>query len=208
MSEPNPYEKLGLKQDATFDQIQEARNRLATQYNGDSQHLNMVEEAYDAILMERLRMRQEGKIKVPEGIKFAERLSQAPQKPSQSPKTQSPSWLEKLRDRPSPKDILLPGGLFLSLSGLSVVYPTVGAQLLQVVLMVGVCLSIYFIRRKEQNFSRAILLTGAGLIVGLVVGGLLANLLISPLNQINIQAEQFSTVVTFVVLWLVSSFLR
>ena len=208
MSEPNPYEKLGLKQDATFDQIQEARNRLATQYNGDSQHLNMVEEAYDAILMERLRMRQEGKIKVPEGIKFAERISQAPQKPSQSPKMQAPSWLEKLRDRPSPKDILLPGGLFLSLSGLSVVYPTVGAQLLQVVLMVGVCLSIYFIRRKEQNFSRAILLTGAGLIVGLVVGGLLANLLISPLNQINIQAEQFSTVVTFVVLWLVSRFLR
>ena len=208
MSEPNPYEKLGLKQDATFDQIQEARNRLATQYNGDSQHLNMVEEAYDAILMERLRMRQEGKIKVPEGIKFAERISQAPQKPSQSPKMQAPSWLEKLRDRPSPKDILLPGGLFLSLSGLSVVYPTVGAQLLQVVLMVGVCLSIYFIRRKEQNFSRAILLTGAGLIVGLVVGGLLASLLISPLNQINIQAEQFSTVVTFIVLWLVSSFLR
>ena len=208
MSEPNPYEKLGLKQDATFDQIQEARNRLATQYNGDSQHLNMVEEAYDAILMERLRMRQEGKIKVPEGIKFAERLSQPPQKQNQSPKIQSPSWLEKLRDRPSPKDILLPGGLFLSLSGLSVVYPTVGAQLLQVVLMVGVCLSIYFIRRKEQNFSRAILLTGAGLIVGLVVGGLLASLLISPLNQINIQAEQFSTVVTFIVLWLVSSFLR
>ncbi|MBA2747391.1 MAG: CPP1-like family protein [Tatlockia sp.] len=208
MSEPNSYEKLGLKQDATFDQIQEARNRLATQYNGDSQHLNMVEEAYDAILMERLRMRQEGKIKVPEGIKFAERLSQAPQKQNQSPKMQSPSWLEKLRDRPSLKDILLPGGLFLSLSGLSVVYPTVGAQLLQVVLMVGVCLSIYFIRRKEQNFSRAILITGAGLIVGLVVGGLLANLLISPLNQINIQADQFSTVVTFVVLWLVSSFLR
>ena len=208
MSEPNPYEKLGLKQDATFEQIQEARNRLATQYDGDSQHLDMVEEAYDAILMERLRMRQEGKIKVPEGIKFAERLSQPPQKQNQSPKIQSPSWLEKLRDRPSPKDILLPGGLFLSLSGLSVVYPTVGAQLLQVVLMVGVCLSIYFIRRKEQNFSRAILLTGAGLIVGLVVGGLLASLLISPLSQINIQAEQFSTVVTFVVLWLVSSFLR
>ncbi len=208
MSEPNPYEKLGVKQDATFDQIQEARNRLVEQHNGDLAHLNMVEEAYDAILMERLRMRQEGKIKVPEGIKFAERLSQAPPKQNQAPTQKSPSWLEKLRDRPSPKDILLPGGLFLSLSGLSVVYPTAGAQLLQVVLMVGVCLSIYFIRRKEQNFSRAILLTAAGLIVGLIVGGLLASLLSSPLEQINLQAEQFSTVVTFVVLWLVSSFMR
>ena len=208
MSEPNPYEILGVKQDATFDQIQDARNRLATQHNGDREQLNTVEEAYDAILMERLRMRQEGKIKVPEGIKFAERLAQAPPKPSQPPKEQSPSWLQRLRDRPSSKDVLLPGGLFLSLSGLSVVYPTAGAQLLQIVLMVGVCLSIYFIRRKEQNFGRAILLTGAGLIVGLVVGGLLANLLVNPLSQVNIQAEQFSTVVTFTVLWLVSSFLR
>jgi len=208
MSEPNPYEILGVKQDATFDQIQDARNRLATQHNGDREQMNIVEEAYDAILMERLRMRQEGKIKVPEGIKFAERLTQAPPKPSQTPKEQSPSWLQRLRDRPSSKDILLPGGLFLSLSGLSIVYPTAGAQLLQIVLMVGVCLSIYFIRRKEQNFGRAILLTGAGLIVGLVVGGLLANLLVAPLSQVNIQAEQFSTVVTFIVLWLVSSFLR
>ncbi len=207
MSEQNPYEKLGVRQDATFDQIQEARNRLVEQHSGDSEHLNTVEEAYDAILMERLRMRQEGRIKVPEGIKFAER-SQAPPKQNLASTQQSPPWLEKLRDRPSLKDILLPGGLFLSLGGLSVVYPTAGAQLLQVALMVGVCLSIYFIRRKEQNFSRAILLTGAGLIVGLVVGGLLASLLTSSLNQINLQPEQFSTVVTFVVLWLVSSFLR
>lgn len=153
-------------------------------------------------------MRQEGKIKVPEGIKFAERLSQAPPKQNQTPVQQSPSWLQSLLDRPSPKDILLPGGLFLSLGGLSVVYPIAGAQLLQLALMVGVCLSIYFIRRKEQNFSRAILLTGAGLIVGLVAGGLLASLLTSPLAQLHLQPEQFSTIVTFVILWLVSSFLR
>lgn len=208
MSEPNPYEKLGVKQDATFDQIQEARNRLVEQHNGDLQHINMVEEAYDAILMERLRLRQEGKIKVPEGIKFAERLTQSPPKQNLAPTPQSPSWLEKLRDRPSPKDILLPGGLFLSLGSLSVIYPTAGAQLLQILLMVGVCLSIYFIRRKEQNFSRAILITAAGLIIGLIVGGLLASLLSSPIETINLQAEQFSTIVTFVVLWLVSSFLR
>ncbi len=207
MSEQNPYEKLGVRQDATFDQIQEARNRLVEQHSGDVEHLDTVEEAYDAILMERLRMRQEGRIKVPEGIKFAER-SQTPLQQNLASTKQSPPWLEKLRDRPNPKDVLLPGGLFLSLGGLSVVYPPAGAQLLQVALMVGVCLSIYFIRRKEQNFSRAILLTAAGLIVGLVVGGLLASLLASSLNQVSLQPEQFSTVVTFVILWLVSSFLR
>ena len=64
MGDQNYYEKLGVTEDATFDEIQEARNRLLQQYSGDSKHLEVVEAAYDAILMERLRMRQEGKIKV------------------------------------------------------------------------------------------------------------------------------------------------
>ncbi|WP_179139837.1 CPP1-like family protein, partial [Brachyspira hyodysenteriae] len=63
MSEQNPYEKLGVTQDATFDEIQDARSRLLQQYSGDPKHLEIVEAAYDTILMDRLRMRQEGKIK-------------------------------------------------------------------------------------------------------------------------------------------------
>ncbi len=76
MSDQNPYEKLGVTENATFDEIQDARNHLLQQYSGDPKRLETVEAAYDAILMDRLRMRQDGKIKVPEGIRFAERLSQ------------------------------------------------------------------------------------------------------------------------------------
>lgn len=204
MIEQNPYEKLGVTEDATFDEIQDARSRLVQQYSGDQKHLETVEAAYDAILMERLRMRQEGKIKVPEGIRFAERLSQTPPKESLAPAKRSPAWLQGLLDKPSLKDVLLPGALFLGLSGLSVF----NHQVLQLVLVVGVGISLYFLNRKEQKFGRAVLLTGLGLITGLIVGGLLGSLLLPQIGIIGLTDDQFSTVLTFLLLWLVSSFLR
>jgi len=50
-------------------------------------------------------------------------------KESPAPAKQSPAWLQRLVDTPSLIDIL-PGGLFLGLSGLSVFYRTTGDQVL------------------------------------------------------------------------------
>jgi hypothetical protein len=208
MSDQNPYEKLGVTKDATFDEIQNARSHLLQQYSGEPKRLEAVEAAYDAILMERLRMRQDGKIKVPEGIRFAERLSQPAPKESPAPTKKSPAWLQRLVDTPSLIDILLPGGLFLGLSGLSVFYRTPGDQVLQLALLVGVGLSFYFLNRKEGKFGRAVLLTCLGLITGLIAGGLLGSLLEAQILSIHLTVEQFSTVLTFVLLWLINSFLR
>lgn len=208
MSDQTNYEKLGVTEDATFDEIQEARSRLLQQYSGDRKHLETVEAAYDAILMERLRMRQEGKIKVPEGIRFAERLSQIPPKESKTPAKQSPVWLQNLRDTPSLTDVVLPGSLFLGLSALSVFYTAASMQILQLELIVGVGLSVYFINRKEQKLGRAVLLTVLGLITGLVAGGLVGSLLQAQLSSLTLTVEQFSTVLTFILLWIISSFLR
>lgn len=208
MSDQNPYEKLGVTKDATFDEIQDARNHLLKQYGGDPKLLETVEAAYDAILMERLRMRQDGKIKVPEGIRFAERLSQASPKETPPPAKKSAAWLQRLLDTPSLTDVLLPGCLFLGLSGLSVFYGAAGDQVLQLALPVGVGVSLYFLNRKEQKFGRAVLLTSFGLITGLIAGGLLGSLLAAQLNIIGLGTEQFSTVLTFFLLWLISSFLR
>jgi len=88
-------------------------------------------------------------------------------KESPAPAKQSPAWLQRLVDTPSLIDILLPGGLFLGLSGLSVFYRTTGDQVLQLTLLVGVGLS-YFLNRKEGKFGRAVLLTCLGLITGLI----------------------------------------
>lgn len=208
MSDQNPYDKLGVTEDASFDEIQDARSRLVQQYNGDPKRVEAIEAAYDAILMERLRMRQEGKIRVPEGIRFAERLGQSVPKESPAPARQSPSWLQELRDTPSLKEILLPGSVFLGLSVLSVFYTAAGVQVLQLALIVGVGISLYCLKRKEQKFGRAVLLTGIGLIAGLLAGGVFGNLLQPQLFSIGLTPEQFSTGLTLLLLWLISSFLR
>ncbi|PIG94658.1 CPP1-like family protein [Gloeocapsopsis sp. IPPAS B-1203] len=208
MGDQNYYEKLGVSEDATFDEIQEARNRLLQQYSGDYKHLEAVEAAYDAILMERLRMRQEGKIKVPEGIRFAERLTQVPPKENSSPVQKSPEWLQRLVDQPSLTDIILPATVFSGLSALSIFYTAASAQILQIALIVGVGTSFFFLYRKEKKFGRAVLLTGMGLVTGLIAGAIFGSLLLPQLSSLGISVEQFSTTLTFILLWLISSFLR
>lgn len=208
MSDQNPYEKLGVSEDASFDEIQDARNRLLEQYSGDAKNLEIVEVAYDAILMDRLRMRQEGKIKVPERIRFPEVRVQSIPKESSSPREQSPAWLQRMLDQPTRADVLLPGAWYLGLSAVSIFYPVSGDQILQLALVAGVGVSIYFLNRKEGRFGRAVLFTLIGLIIGLITGGLLFGLLLQYIPSMNVTTNQFSTILTFILLWLVSSFLR
>lgn len=209
MSEQSPYEKLGVSEEASFDEIQDVRNRLLQQHSGDSKRLEVIETAYDAILMDRLRMRQEGKIKVPERIRFPERLVQAPPKETPAPREKSPVWLQNFLDKPTPADVILPGAWYLGLSAISVFYPGGGDQVLQMALVVGVGISIYFINRKEGKFGRAVLFILVGLITGLIAGGMIANLILPQIQQfVSLTPNQFSTVVTFVLLWLISSFLK
>ncbi|WP_066374778.1 MULTISPECIES: CPP1-like family protein [unclassified Anabaena] len=208
MSDQNPYEKLGVSEDASFDEIQDARNRLMEQYSGDAKSLEIVEAAYDAILMDRLRMRQEGKIKVPERIRFPELRVQSPPKESPTPREKSPAWLQNLLDQPTTADVLLPGAWYVGLSTISIFYPATGDQVLQLALVVGVGVSVYFLNRKEGRFGRAVLFTLIGLIIGLIAGGLIAGWLLPQITFLNLTANQFSTVLTFILLWLVSSFLR
>ncbi|MEA5577394.1 CPP1-like family protein [Anabaena sp. UHCC 0451] len=208
MSDQNPYEKLGVSEDASFDEIQDARNRLLEQHGGESNGRELIEAAYDAILMDRLRMRQEGKIKVPERIRFPEMRVPSPQKEPLVPREQSPEWLQRMLDQPSLPDILLPGAWYLGLSAISIFVPAAGDQVLQLALALGVGVSIYFLNRKENKFGRAVLLTLASLIIGLIAGGIIAAWVLQQLPMINITANQFSTVLTFILMWLISSFLR
>jgi hypothetical protein len=205
MSEPTPYQLLEVDEDASFDEVQEARTRLAEQYSGDKKRLELIEAAYDAILMDRLRQRQEGKIKVPERIRFPERLTPAPPSFTPSPPSGSPAWLQRLIDTPSRSDILWPAGVYVGLGGLSI-YPAAndGLGLVQLTLALGVGSCLYFVNRKEQKFGRAVLLTVAGLVIGLLLGGLVGSF-VSPAF---ITTEKFIALFTFLILWLVSGFLR
>lgn len=200
MSSQNPYELLGVAENASFDEIQDARVRLQEQYASDQKLLSTIEAAYDAVLMDRLRLRQEGKIKVPDRIRFPERLTPAPSTPAPVPTPPTPNWLQRFLDTPSQRDILVPAAIFASLGGLTFVLEP------SLTLALGAGVSLYFLNRKEHKFGRSLLLTFAGLGVGLLLGGVLTTLI--PGLQLVGSAGTVAACTSFVVLWLVSALLR
>ncbi len=201
MSDRNPYEQLGVTEDASFEEIQDARTRLIEESAGDSQLVTKVEMAYDAVLMDRLRMRQQGKIKVPERIRFPERsIPEAPAATTPAPTSRTPAWLQGLLDTPTRSEILIPAGIFLGLSVL-------GLQYAPIALALGAGVSLYFLNRKENRFGRSVLLTLASLLLGLLAGGPIAAWIV-PQLAVPLTPDTLAAWVAFFVLWLTTSFLK
>ena len=211
MSDQNPYEQLDVAEDASFEVIQTARDRLVERYQDDEHSREAVVAAYDAILMDRLRKRQEGKVKVPEGIRTADRVEAKPPKFSLPQLEQSsPSWLQRSLDQPTTQEIAIVGGVFAVLAGINFTVTTAemsSEDILNVsalLLALGVGFTLYWLNRKEQRLGRAVLLTLAALFVGGALAAFLLNLGLS----IGTSPQVIVTFVVVLCFWLVSSFLR
>ncbi len=204
MSEqPSPYEQLQVSQEATFEEIQAARDSLLQAHLDDERSRTLIEAAYDAILMDRLRLRQEGKIKVPERIRFAERIAE--QTPKKQPKPASNRvnvQLQEWLDQPQPKQLLITTGVYGALAGLGLV---VNHDSLALLLALGVGFNLVWLNRKEQRLGRAFLITLVALMVG---AGLGAALFSSGILPLTLSAEAGISVIVFVIFWLVSNFIR
>jgi hypothetical protein len=206
MSEQNPYEQLGVTEESSFEEIQEAKQRLVQQYQNDSKIIESIEAAYDSVLMDRLRMRQEGRIKVPDRIRFPERLTiPVESKPVTSSK--SPNWWQSLIDTPSAQDIGVPAVIYACLGAITLLVPDPSGSLLPLLLAFGVFVNIYFFNRKEKRFGRALLFTLAGLVLGVALGAGLASL--AAKADWHIFADrQIYALITFLIFWVISSFFR
>ena len=58
----NPYERLCISPDASFDDVQAAKQARLSEVGEDPMSRARIEAAYDAVLMERLKDRQQGKV--------------------------------------------------------------------------------------------------------------------------------------------------
>jgi len=202
MSNQDSYELLGITEASTFEEIQEARDRLVKECAEEPKRKQSIEAAYDAILMDRLRLRQEGKIKVPDRIRFAENTSDPVPKATATPSFNRPDWLGSLVDTPSRNDVLWPALVFIGLVLLGGYAPSLA-------LAVGLGAAVYFLNRKENRFWRSVLLSLGGLAVGLFLGFTLGKFLIPQGATFDwATPETVATAVTCLSLWSVSSFLR
>jgi hypothetical protein len=207
MSQQNPYEQLGVAEDATFEEIQAAKQRVIAQLGGDRQQQDNIEAAYDAILMDRLKLRQQNKIKVPESIRFPEKLPTVA--PSFTPPSlaDSPKWVGDTFERPSRSDILTTSGAYAVLGGAALV-PSVADAGLPTLMALGTGFSLYFINHKQRRFKQALLGSLFALVLGTVVSSLLVNYAHLPVDRIGLHGEVFAALLTFLCLWIVSSFTK
>ncbi len=202
MAEMSPYQVLGISEEASFEEIQLARQQLLASLSADQEQQERVEQAYDAILMQRLRLRKEGKIAVPDRIRYAEQRATLPEAELKvSPAVrQTPRWGNRWLQPPTAADMLLPaallGGLLVWVLLAPEAYPSLQLAL-------GLMACTYFLYRKERRFIRAFLWALAGLTGGL----LLAYTLAIPLTGGDAPGALLVGI-TFAVMWVITSFLR
>lgn len=207
------YETLGLTEASSFEEVQSARKRLAADYKDSPQKKESIEAAYDAILMERLKLRQEGKIKVPDRIRFAEKQAKSSISPSSrsgSVENNGPQWFSDLLDQPESKgDLLWPSIIFASLAGLSWLLTSGDSLGASMALALGMMSAIYFLNKKTRKLWRSLGLTSVGLLVGLGLGMLVVQIFSSQGTALAAaQVSSLAASITLLVLWFVTGFLR
>ena len=183
----DPYQQLQIRSDASFDEVQRARDRVLKTCGEDAVARAKVEAAYDAVLMDRLRDRQSGRLSA-EGA-TASRMEREQGEGAASLTSNGPAaLLTRFRNLslPAPSlkgsavvpDLTLVQGqglvVRLSLGALALLLLLFAPQTIELLLALGtIGLFISQIRRGRRplgSLGWSVLL----LILGLVVGALLS----------------------------------
>ena len=206
----DPYTRLGLAPGASFDEVQAARNRCLAETDNDPQAKARVEAAYDAVLMARLRDRQQGQVSAAAATASQKEQSAA----STSPSLPGVSVLQRLR---------LPQ-VTPSMAGMAPSWSLVEGQGLVVRLVAGVAALLLLLfspgagplvlalgligcflsqvrrgRRPLPSLGWSLLVLGLGLVVGSV---LTVSLSSTAFSQLNLSLEQVQAIPAALLLWL------
>ncbi len=205
MSEQNPYKTLGLAESATFDEIQAAKQKLSQEHQGDTKVVEQLEAAYDAIIMDRLRQRQQGTLKVPDQIRFAESQKKVVERPKGIDTSSLPTWLTDLKDTPEPQEL----NLALGINGaIAVGSLLLNASLASTILTALLIVNVYLLYRKENRFGRSLLIGIVSLAGGVAIGSVVNALIASQGASLAIAPEQIVLVSCCITNGLSTSFLR
>ena len=176
----NPYERLGITPDASFDAVQAAKQARLDEVGDDPQARARVEAAYDAVLMDRLKERQQGKVSTA-ALNASQREAARPSSASNKPSLPNlPALPKPALNLPTPalpsvalaegreRWLPLAGGALLLL-GLLLLPPS-SAEL---VLAFGTVLTVVSLQRRQGRLLPAVGWSVLLLSAGLLLGGLL-----------------------------------
>ena len=179
MSDHSPYETLGVTELASFEEVQSVRDRLLKEHIGDQRRSAQIESAYDAVLMQRLKLRQEGKIKVPDDIRFAEKT---PSTLPKMPKISMPSLPTTLTftasdyfAKPETADLTIPTLVAIGLAVAVALSPN--PAVFNWIALLAMNGAIYGIYRKDRHLGSAVLAGFGGVVLGYILGVVVLSLL-------------------------------
>ncbi len=176
----DPYQRLGVPPDASFDAVQEAKLARLAEAGDDPMARSRIEAAYDAVLMDRLKERQQGRVS--SAARSASQREQATPPPSRPALSALPS-LPQLPPARLPRPRLSLPQLQLA-TGRERWFPLAadGALLLLLILLPGAApellvafatgVTLLNLQRRNGRFLAAVGWCFALLCAGLVLGGL------------------------------------
>ena len=194
----DPYEQLGITADATFEQVQAAKQNCLNQVKADDAlGRARVEAAYDSVLMQRLKERQLGQL-----TGAAATASKREAASNAAPAAPALPRLAVLQNLPRPKlqwqqpsiKLAEEKQLWWPLAGhglLLLLLLVVGNQLgtPELLLALASLLTIGALQRRRSRLFAAVGLTIAALAIGLLIGSL-----ISAGSSLPIGEAQFAAI--------------
>ena len=194
----DPYEQLGITADATFEQVQAAKQNCLNQIKADDAlGRARVETAYDSVLMQRLKERQLGQL-----TGAAATASKREAASNAAPAAPALPRLAVLQNLPRPKlqwqqpsiKLAEEKQLWWPLAGhglLPLLLLVVGNQLgtPELLLALASLLTIGALQRRRSRLFAAVGLTIAALAIGLLIGSL-----ISAGSSLPIGEAQFAAI--------------
>lgn len=189
----DPYKRLGISKEASEDEIQAARNFLIKRYAAHRPSLDAIESAHDKIIMQKYYDRKKPKINIKKKVKEVgqSHVVQAVTSRFQTPPT---------------KFIIKTSILFVALGVLTFCFPTEEGPTLQVA--ISLIATIYFIYDRLKSKSRAFLYGAGSFMFSWLLGTFLMVSVIPPILKGPRSLEVTTGLITYVLLWVSSTYLK
>ncbi|CAH8268225.1 unnamed protein product [Arabidopsis lyrata] len=189
----DPYKRLGISRMASEDEIQGARNFLIQQYAGHKPSVDAIESAHDKIIMQKFHERKNPKIDISKKVR-------------QVRQSKVVNFVFERFQTPPTAVLVKTAATFAVLGVLTVLFPTEEGPTLQVAL--SLIATFYFIHQRLKKKLWTFLYGTGAFIFSWLVGTFLMVSVIPPFIKGPRGFEVMSSLLSYVLLWVASSYLR
>lgn len=200
-NEKDPYKRLGLNSDSSFEEVQEARNFLVKEYMRDVDGCEQIDLAMDMILKEKLNTRKKAK-----GLK-RKNLRQKKEE-----EDYTPPFVERIKNqfqKPDKTTLIRRAVLFFGISIWSLVAPAAQGPAVQLACAFAACVYLLNDKRggqKNKALGKSFLHTFAAMLIGWLIGSIVPVYI--PLFPESFSPELILSLFSFLTFFITCTFLK